>query len=1049
MTISVFLVDDHALFRSGLCMLLEREPDLSVIGEAGDGRTAFELVGDLAPDVIVMDIGMPDMDGIQATRQITSEAPDTKIIALSIHSEKDFVQEMLLAGAVGYILKESAPEEIINGIRVVQNGEIFLSARITDLVVSGYKDLISTKQDSLNEDLQTYSDSLLSTKLYQPGISKHVIPRTRLLDLLDSGCWRPMTLVSAPVGYGKSTLVSQWLSHIDRKYPSSWLSLDEHDNDLRMFLIYLVAAIQKLFPKALEETSLLLKAIILPPLPVLVRTLVNELEKAPQRFILALDNYHNINEDSIHELLIEFLLHPPKSIHLVLISRTDPPFELLKLQASQRISIVRAQALNFTVSETMAYMQEIIDTPVDEQIARNLTQRTEGWVTGLHLITLSIHDSASLTSISKSMLGEQQTLDYLAAEALSRQPDDIQAWLLKTSILDHFCADLCQAVCKTNEDDPTVGLGGEDFIQWLTQSNLFVMSLDSGGKWYRYHHLFQELLLNHLRDAVDSETITSMHMKASHWFAEHNRIEEAIQHARMAGDLKSAAEIIEQNRQTILEIDQWFLLKKWLSLLPEPVKLQRPEILMAQIWIYFYQLNLYPIRSLIERIELILGTDYSNQVLWGEINFFRGYFAYLQGQDSQAIEYLTKSLDLIPESLHHNRGEAELHYALSLHMAGRKNEALDRLHSWLKSKRYLTGIRRTRLWAGIYFIHLLEGNLPEVVYPAQQCHMLATQHQLSYAESWANYIQANQLFMQNDLEAMIQETSWLIEHRYTMHIRAAIDSMCALALCFQLIGETKKAEETYRLLLEYARETDDPTAILIASSCQAHLSLIQGDPISALGWLHTTDLSADAGIMLWWIEVPRLTACRVLIAEGSQKSLRKAITQLISYKDENLEFHNTYQVIVILSLLAQAYHKQDNELQALAALEEALALGEIGGWIQPFMEAGTPIAGLLRRLKKQDTIGNIGDYIDQILVTFQISRSSTSGSILPDQISSLTERELQILRLLSTEITTQEIADHLVVSLATVRTHMKKLYKKLDAHSRMEAVQQGRKLKLI
>ena len=117
MDTTVLLVDDHAMFRSGLRLLLEKESDLKVVGEAGDGQTSLDLVGELAPDVVVMDISMPDLSGIEATRQILAAHPGTKILTLSIHGEKRFVDDMLAAGATGYLLKESAPEELIDGIR--------------------------------------------------------------------------------------------------------------------------------------------------------------------------------------------------------------------------------------------------------------------------------------------------------------------------------------------------------------------------------------------------------------------------------------------------------------------------------------------------------------------------------------------------------------------------------------------------------------------------------------------------------------------------------------------------------------------------------------------------------------------------------------------------------------------------------------------------------------------------------------------------------------------------------------------------------------------
>ena len=126
---SLLLVDDHAVFRQGLATILRNEPDLQVVAEASDGQIAIEMVREHRPDLVLMDISMPNLDGVAATRQIIAEFPGTKIVALSVHSGKRFVRDMLQAGAAGYILKESVPEEMIDGIRTVLGGKCLFERR--------------------------------------------------------------------------------------------------------------------------------------------------------------------------------------------------------------------------------------------------------------------------------------------------------------------------------------------------------------------------------------------------------------------------------------------------------------------------------------------------------------------------------------------------------------------------------------------------------------------------------------------------------------------------------------------------------------------------------------------------------------------------------------------------------------------------------------------------------------------------------------------------------------------------------------------------------
>ena len=138
MTLRVLLADDHEIMRQGLRLLLEKHSDMEVVAEANDGQEAIELAGQLKPDVVVMDVNMPGVDGPDATRRIVSDKPDTRIVALSMHSKKGFIIEMLKAGASAYVLKENAFSELVNAINTVMGNEIYLSSKITRIVVDDY-----------------------------------------------------------------------------------------------------------------------------------------------------------------------------------------------------------------------------------------------------------------------------------------------------------------------------------------------------------------------------------------------------------------------------------------------------------------------------------------------------------------------------------------------------------------------------------------------------------------------------------------------------------------------------------------------------------------------------------------------------------------------------------------------------------------------------------------------------------------------------------------------------------------------------------------------
>ena len=135
MAIRIILADDHKIIRDGLSSLLSQEDDIDVIAQAKDGHSTVELVRKLSPDMTIMDIGMPSLNGIEATRQIINEFPKTKVVALSMHSDKKFVTEMLKAGASGYLLKNCAFEELAEAIRTIMSGKVYLSPSITNVVI--------------------------------------------------------------------------------------------------------------------------------------------------------------------------------------------------------------------------------------------------------------------------------------------------------------------------------------------------------------------------------------------------------------------------------------------------------------------------------------------------------------------------------------------------------------------------------------------------------------------------------------------------------------------------------------------------------------------------------------------------------------------------------------------------------------------------------------------------------------------------------------------------------------------------------------------------
>jgi len=161
MAVRVILVDDHEIMREGMCALLRKCEDIEVVGQAANGRAAVELVEQLDPDVVIMDIGMPNLNGIEATRQMKTQRPALKIMALSPHSDGTIVAKMIKAGASGYMLKESAFSELKEGIGTMLHGQIFLCRQISKVVFSDYINMLTNPKAAESDGLSSREREVL------------------------------------------------------------------------------------------------------------------------------------------------------------------------------------------------------------------------------------------------------------------------------------------------------------------------------------------------------------------------------------------------------------------------------------------------------------------------------------------------------------------------------------------------------------------------------------------------------------------------------------------------------------------------------------------------------------------------------------------------------------------------------------------------------------------------------------------------------------------------------------------------------------------------
>ena len=798
---------------------------------------------------------------------------------------------------------------------------------------------------------------IIQTKLYRPPIQADFIPRPQLLEQLNGWQQRPLTLVSASAGYGKSTLVSSWLESID--YPAAWLSLDENDNDLVIFLTYFLACVQTSFPDAVNDTGALMEGAELPPLRVLSNSLAAELNELPGQLVLVLDDYHVISDPKIDELLSELLKHPPRTLHLVIATRTDPHINLSRLRALGHLTEIRTHQLRFSVIETIEFLEQLLRVEVDREAASLLEEKTEGWVTGIRLAALSMHHREDAQAMLRRLAAEQRYIwDYLMSEVLFALKPEIQDFLIKTAILDRFCAPLCDAVLR-DDDAKSMTLPenhaaeSQEILSALQQENLFIIPLDGQRRWYRYHHLFQQLLSAELKKQYSADEIALIHLKASAWYNRTGLVDEALQHALEAGDDLAAALLLEENARTLLDEDRWHVLERWMARLPDSVIRQRPRLLIAKAWVRFHQFSLHSIPPLLKLAESILENDVTAQPLWGEVDFFWGHHWYWLGQHTRSLDALNRALEKIPKAHHLARGETEVFWSLASQMSDQQEEAVQRLNRWLLDEQKPHPGRQTKLLGTPIFIYLLSAGLSDAAPLNQQLHELAAKHNNRYIRAWTSYIQGHIHYCWNDLDTAVRHFDKAVSDRYVLHTAGALDSLVGLALTYQALEQPDGVEATTSLLLEFAQEKNYPAAITIARTCQARLLLTQGDLEAATHWLEMVDLTTDPRVMFFWLEVPHITQCRILLAQGTEASLQQAGEKLAEYEKNNTIQNNTHQLIDILLLQSLVYHKQSRRDEALAALTGAIRLAKPGGIIRPFLDLGPEMARTANPLKSK------------------------------------------------------------------------------------------------
>ncbi len=640
--------------------------------------------------------------------------------------------------------------------------------------------------------------------------------------------------------------------------------------------------------------------------------------------------------------------------------------------------------------------------------------------------------------------------EYLFNEVLENLPSSLRSDVINLAIFDRFCGPLSETVFISTNLDQKLERSGWDFIKELRNANLFLVSLDSEKVWFRFHHLFQQLLLKQLRRSTSPEKIEELHRSASVWLVNNGFIREGIKHALCSKDIDWAEEIVRQNRHEESRHGGGIGVEQWLSLFPKETILSRPSLLLAYAWICHDRYRLQEVLALVEAFESItdgVSVEGSSQ---GELFLLKGILCYWNRNSQECLRWITEARELLPDSYHLILSLLDMYQALAMQMEGNTTTAINRLDTKILNAGVRDPLYRCRLIVSQSFIYSIDGNLHQAYHVAEKARLLSTQNNLIFTETCGHYVLGNISLQRFDLDKAVEHFSVLEDKLHEMHPRAATDAMAGLALTRFFQQQTPEAFAVFDRLDRFARQTEDQYLVAIAYSLKARLLILDRDKDGAEEYQQLMGPLEPFSVLFSWLEQPKITSIRVLISLSTSDSFKLAAALLAELKQQLVATHNRYQLVEILILETLLMLKTDDTAKALSLLEETIALTLGGGWIRPFVEAGHAVLDLLSHL--EPATDKTRRHIQAILSYANKKSKSvtTSADFTPSILAEpLTSRESEILELLAQRLRNKEIGETLFISPETVKSHIKRLFSKLDAVDRRDVVEKANALGLL
>ena len=901
-----------------------------------------------------------------------------------------------------------------------------------------------------------------------------MVSRHRLIERLNSGMSLKLTLISAPPGYGKTTLLSDWAQHC--KCPIAWLSLDEGDNDLARFLLYLSAALGELYSDVGSKLMSALGSrqpfsyrefmtVFINEINVRLETQLEKNRFEPE-IIFILDDYHYIESQEIHDALGFLIENLPEKMHLLISTRADPPIALARLRGSGQLNELRQHDLEFSKDETAQFLEQTMRLQLTRANSDQLAIRTDGWIAGLQMAAISMRNHQDLETFIRSFSGSNRyIMDYLLEEVLQNQPVGVQQFLLLTSILDRLCAPLCDALIFETDgtlfdehqlpfESGTSHEISQQVLDYLERRNLFLTPLDNERVWYRYHHLFAQLLRQRLFQSYQT-FVPSLYGQASKWFEENGMQLQAIQYSFETQDYERIVNLIECVSEEMMLRSEMATYLHWVNQLPEEIMLARPRIIVYSSMAMLLAGN--PLEVVEQRLQIADRSDEAGKIT-GELNAVKGLIAAYQKDKKNSVMYSSRALELLPQDDLFFRSLVAGYLGLVQFTIGDINGATQALQEAVRISRQ-TGNTTNVVLALTHLgeLEILKGNLRTAQdYFEEALEFSKDAQGVKLPVAGVALIALGRLaYERNKLTKAVQLITDGIELVRSWGEAGAINGYIYLSriqlargdydAAWKMLNNAKQLAQAFDAM----QSDDDYVAVTEAS-----LYLQQGDADAAMHWIRQRSLDTNVQVEDLQDALNYLTLCQIYIAAGR---IDEAL--LVLHELENISVSSGWVALElkILVLKAIALRKQGLTDDAIDLFAQAMKLAGPKGYKRYILDEGEAAYELLSIAKRQ---GVSPEFTSELLAEFQTRQLAQNDhkitgprteleNDLSGFVEPLSERELEVLHLIADGLSNREISNKLFLSISTVKGHTYNIYHKLAVHSRTQAVSKARALGIL